>query len=238
MKKIFIVSISLVFLGGCQVMHLARMGYAASYVKICKHEIQESSEFLSITGSGHYLSKFDGKKIIPPTESEMADTAYPSDDEVNKLILLHNKAARCRAEAIESFANIEPGLIPALIEGYKQADGHELNLIARKITWGEYAKQQIQNYNNFLPKLQKAFLEANSAREREADETMAAVGNVTGKILSGTLQVALTALSAWSTQQQAMYRDYQSINNTNRFLYTNCTANTLGSSNSISCTTY
>ncbi len=238
MNKILVLATGVAFLGGCQVIHVAKLATAASGVKNCKYEIQDSSEFRSITASGHFLSKFDGNKIIPPTEAQMADAAYPSDEEVNKLILLHNKIARCRVEAIEAFANVEPGLIPTLIEGYKQADDSELNLIAKKITWGEHAKQTVQIYDSAAPKLQKAFLEANSAREREADETMAAVGNVTGKILSGTLQVALAALSAWSAQQQATYRNYQSISNTNRLLYTNCTANTLGSSETIRCTTY
>lgn len=238
MKKIIGLATCAGFLSGCQVIHGARLISIASEVKNCKYEIQESNEFTSITDSGHFLGKFDGNKIIPPTEAQMVDAAYPSDEEVKKLISLHNKIARCRVQAIEAFANVEPGVIPTAVEGYKQADEIELSLIAKKITWGENATQLIQNYNSTAPKLQKAFLEANSTREREADETMAAVGNVTGKILSGTLQVALTALSAWSTQQQVMYRNYQPTSNANRLLYTNCTANSFGSSNSIRCTTY
>lgn len=238
MKKIVIVVTGFVFLGGCQAIHVAKLATAASGVKNCKYEIQESSEYLSIIGNGHYLSKLDGNDLVPPTESQMADTAYPSDEEANKLILIHNKVAQCRVQAIESFANVEPGVIPTLIEGYKLADEHELNLIAKKISWGEYAKQGVQNYNQYRATLQKAFLEAQSTRERESDKTMEAVGDVSGKILSGTLQVALAALSAWSTQQQAMYRNYQSSNNTNRFLHTDCTANATGSSQSIHCSTY
>jgi hypothetical protein len=232
------VAIALIFLVGCQAIHVARLATAASKVKNCKYEIQESTEYLSILGNGHYLAKLDGKNLILPTEPQLADTSYPSDEEVNKLILIQNKVAQCRVGAIESFANVEPGVIPTLVEGYKQADERELNLIAKKTTWGEYAKQCVQNYNYSLPKFQKAFLEADRVREREADETMETVGNITGKIFSSTLQVALAALSAWSTQQQAMYRDYQSINNTNRFLFTDCTARKLGSSESISCSTH
>lgn len=228
-------------LGGCGVIHLAKVKGVADDVKECTQEAQSTPGYAELS-KNHFLPNFsENGKIATPTEAQILDAAYPTDEEANSLIVLHNKHAECRRVAIEGMADTVPGVIPMMIEKYKIGDLREINLIQKKITWGESAGQYAQSLIETVPKLQKAFVGAEKDRDREIDESLMAAGHVAGKVASVALEGAILALSAWSAQQSAWYRNSQFNHQSTRPAITDCTLNSYGynqSSAHISCTNH
>jgi hypothetical protein len=159
---------------------------------------------------------------VYPTLSQLADESLPTDEDAKMIIALHNDMAPCRERLIEDTVKITPGFIPTMLQFYNASDLILVDLIQRKITWGEANKRRSANINKFMEKMQ--------AVGYQIDRELAA----SNQAELAQRQAALNALSQWAQQQQVLMQNQQMMNSLNRPVITNCTR--IG--NSIKCSSY
>src|SRR5262249_1844518 len=144
------------------------------------------------------------------------------DEDVQVIIAIHNEAASCREQAIEDYMKIAPGIVPTLVQSYHMFDFITVELIQRKITWGEANKRLLAGRDELRVKLQAAAV--------QIDRELAA----SHQAELAQRQAALNALSQWTHQQQVLLQNQQLISTLNRPLITNCT----NYGDSIHCSSY
>ena len=88
--------------------------------------------------SVHFMPSF-GDKFIYPTVEQLSNQKYATDDEVSDIIKFRNSRVECQKDFIEKLSNIEPAIIPAMVDGIRKSEINGASLIQKKITWGEYA---------------------------------------------------------------------------------------------------
>lgn len=181
----------------------------------CLQKIETNPAYQSIT-SHRPLGRLN------PTLPQLADNGVPSDEDVKVVIAIHNEGALCRERAIEDLIKIVPNVIPALVQSYHDGDLIMVDLIQRKITWGEANKRRLALKDQLIAKLQ--MISAQIDREL----------SVSHQAELAQRQAALNALSQWAYQQQVLMQNQQMINSLNRPAITNCSSY----GNSIHCSSY
>lgn len=146
----------------------------------------------------------------PPTLIQLADNNVPTDEEIEAIIAAHNETALCRTQIIEDYMKITPGVIPIVVQSYHASDIITVDLIHRKISWGEANKKRLALVDELRIKLQDAGKQL--ARELEASHEAELAQR----------QQALNALSQWAYQQQVLMQNQQLINAVNRPVTTHC----------------
>jgi hypothetical protein len=160
--------------------------------------------------------------LVNPTLAQLADGGLPSDEDVQNIIAVHNEAASCREQAIQDFMQFLPGIVPILVQSYNEGDVITVDLIQRKITWGEANKRRMALKGEYMAKIQ-SFV-------KEVDRDLAA----SRQSEIAQRQAAFTALAQWSYQQQLLMQNQSLINAVNRPVITNCQRY----GNSINCTSF
>jgi hypothetical protein len=157
--------------------------------------------------------------LINPTLTQLADEDVPTDEEIQLVVAIHNEIAVCREQGIQDYMKILPGIIPIVVQGYYQGDLIILDLMQRKISWGDANKRRTVLMNEMRAKLQ----EAGAQLDRELAASHQAE--------LAQRQRAWNALSQWAYQQQVLQQNQQLIN---RPVITNCS----GAGSTIQCTSY
>jgi hypothetical protein len=98
-----------------------------------------------ITSNPTYWTLFQHRPFSAnkATLAQLADTGVPSDEDVDLIIAFHNEMANCRAQFVENAMQVDPGVVPIYTESWHKADLLMVDLIQKKITWGESNKQRI-----------------------------------------------------------------------------------------------
>lgn len=138
-----------------------------------------------------------------PTLANQADTSKPTPNEVQALYAVHAAYMPCRKGRLETAANINPALVPPLVERYAGQDAVLVDLVNQRETWGGAAR-----------------------RIAAVDAQTGAKGMAVGSQIMGGLnqshqaelrrrQTAAAAMSQWVANQQI-------ISAMNQPRYTNC----------------
>jgi hypothetical protein len=147
---------------------------------------------------------------INPTLEQLADKEVPTNEDVQIIIAFHNELAQCRERIIEDLMNVIPGIIPIVVQGYHQADLITVDLMERKLSWGEANKKRTALRDDVMGRFQVAL--AQLERELAASHQAELVQR----------QAAFNALAQWAYQQQVLIQNQQAINNLNRPVVTTC----------------
>jgi len=149
---------------------------------------------------------------INPTLTQLSDRSVTTDDEIQLINIIHNEIASCREQAIEGLMPVLPGIIPIIVRGYHEGDLITVDLMERKITWGEYNKQKVRLRDETMEKARLALMQLE--RDFQASHN--------AEVLQR--QVAFATLSNWAIQQQALVQRQQAINALTRPLVTSCSS--------------
>lgn len=233
MKKFLVIATTLSIVSGCTIMRLKN---AASESGECQSRIANSPEYQRV---GWHRAKFSTTKIESPTPEQLADKSIPSDSDVKDLAIIHNMATECRNRNIEKIISIEPALIPTLIDAYRAADDVDLELLKKKISWGEAAEKYHNIRRNGFNKAITVYKKREAEEEKESKAQYEAAANAAGtaaktvgSVITGALGIALSALAIWSIQQRtasSLLPSYGYQGPT--LLQTNCTASNSMSGN-------
>jgi hypothetical protein len=136
---------------------------------------------------------------VYPTLTQLADDNLPTAEDAKIIIALHNDMAPCRERLIEDTMKINPGFIPTMLQFYNGSDLIMVNLMQRKITWGEANKNRSALINDFMAKMQVV--------GSQIDRELAA----SNQAELAQRQAALNALSQWANQQQVLMQNQQMI---------------------------
>lgn len=225
MLRLPFIIFAFVIVAGCQTT--AQRQYDLSQTNIqegnqklftCYQKIATNSAYQGI--AQHIALLRNGK--LEPTIAQQSDNGVPSDEDVQTIIALHNENAICREQAIENFMKVIPWFIPTLVQSYHAGDLITVDLIQRKITWGDANKRRVAVRDDLMVKKQAAeaqfYRDLNASHYAERSQQLDAIN----------------ALSQWTSQQQTMMQNQRMINTLNRPVTTDCT----GYGNSIHCTSH
>lgn len=147
-----------------------------------------------------------------PTLSQLADRSFATEEHASIIITIHNEMAVCREQLIEASMPVLPGIIPIFVRYYHESDINLVDLMERKITWGDYNKQKVRLRDENMDKARIALTQLQ--RDLEASHN--------AELLQQ--QIALASLSNWAVQQQALVQRQQLINSLNRPVVTSCSS--------------
>jgi len=157
-----------------------------------------------------------------PTLTQLADNSLATDEEIAAIIALYNESAPCRAQQIEDYMKIVPGLVPILVQSYHAAEIVVVDLIQRKISWGEANKTLLAQKDEYRIRARDAYQQLGRELQASHEAELA------------QRQQALNALSQWVYQQQVLAQNQRLINAVNRPVTTHCWWN----GNSLQCQSY
>lgn len=160
--------------------------------------------------------------ILNPSLAQLTDNGLPTEEEAKLLVASHKELTACRQRMIEDSMKAVPSTVPLLLQQFNQADSLTVDLLQRKITYGEANRKSSALANDFIARYQGALAELD--RELQASHQAELAHR----------QAAGQALLQWSAQQQALQQNQQLINTINRPVMTNCTR--MG--NTVNCTSY
>lgn len=141
------------------------------------------------------------------TMAQLTDETRISSDEARLFGTRHDDLGLCRARFLTALSAARPDIVPILIADYTKGDAIAVQLVERRITWGEWARQ-----------LQALSSDAHQ-QLATADRELIASLNASNQAELAQRQAAAAALLQWSAQQQM-------INAVNRPVQTTC--NTVG----------
>src|SRR5258708_15121260 len=76
--------------------------------------------------------------IRDATLQQMTSTAKITDEEIQAIYVLHPRVNDCRKTAREGFARTTPSIVPLYTDTFNRGELALIDLIERKVTWGEY----------------------------------------------------------------------------------------------------
>lgn len=135
-----------------------------------------------------------------PRLDQLADEGVPKDEDIKTIIAVHNELEPCRVQLIKSLWTTIPGFVPILVQYYHSRELVTVDLIQRKITWGEYNKRHMALVDEYKIKAQ-AF-----------DDQLVRELSASHQAELAQRQAALNALSQWSYQQQVLMQNERLIN--------------------------
>ena len=92
--------------------------------------------------------------FVNPSLKQIANTSFATEEDVPLILNMHKDLAKCREQTIKGFADVNPGAIPILVQGYQEQDAALADLINHKITFGEAVKRRAAIIANSVGKLQ------------------------------------------------------------------------------------
>jgi hypothetical protein len=133
------------------------------------------------------------------TLEQLADNGKPTDKDIKVIIALHNEKEPCRVQLIQDEMKILPGLVPIDIKYFHEKDLIAVDLIQRKITWGEankkYMASKVEYQAKFRAFVDQLYRDLNASHRAELAQR----------------QAAYNALSQWSYQQQVLRQNQELI---------------------------
>jgi hypothetical protein len=139
-----------------------------------------------------------------PTMVQLTDERLPSQEEAKLWAARHDEMASCRMAFARYLYSVRPDLAAVFTDGWIKGDAIAVDLVERKITWGEGARRTQGALNEFQQKLTA------TNRQWIADV------NASNQAEIAQRQAAAAAMMQWSAQQQQSLAQQQMINAMNR----------------------
>jgi hypothetical protein len=149
------------------------------------------------------------------TMAQLTDESLISPAQAKLFGARHDDLNPCKAHLLNSLSTARPDIVPILASEYAKGTALAVQLVERKITWGEWGRQG------------QAISSDTRQQLAAADRQWSAELKASHQAELAEREAAADALLQWSAQQQM-------INAINRPVVTNC--NRFGSS--VNCTTY
>ena len=146
---------------------------------------------------------------------QMSDDSKATKKEISALYATNPRSQACKKEVADSLMTTTPTLVPIFVDGWQKRDALEIDLIKRKISWGEFITRS---------------REVATSNAKESSAAMQQLG----------AQLQQSHVAELQQRQQAAnnaaqyFQNQQLINSMNRPRMTNCT----GFGNMVNCTTY
>jgi hypothetical protein len=182
---------------------LKNIQMANQNLRICEHKIDINPAYESIA----MHRPFNGY----PTLGQLADGGLPNDKDIRLLIALHNDHEPCRLQFIQDVMKTLPGFIPILVKSLHENGLITVDLVQRKITWGEANKRSLAAKDEFMAKQREFFSQLNRDLTASHEAELA------------QRQAALNALSQWTYQQQILRQRQEMIDSANQPTMMHCT---------------
>ena len=139
-----------------------------------------------------------------PTMAQLTDERLPSTEESKLLSARRDELASCRTAFARSLYMVRPDLASVFTDGWIKGDAIAVELVERKITWGEGARRAQGALNEFQQKITAA------SRQWGADLKASDQAEIAQR------QAAAATMMQWSAQQQQSLAQQQMINAMNR----------------------
>jgi hypothetical protein len=157
------------------------------------------------------------KAKLPPLEhaaspslAQQADPTRATSEETKLILSFHQKyQLPCRQDTLLAMGRGRPAAVLLLAESFVRSDANYLNLVERRITWGEYNKEVKAIRHDFAARLIVA------AQAIESDWQDPQVYQVRQR-------QAAAALSDWTRQQRGLVRLQQLVNPTEQARASDC----------------
>ncbi len=174
----------------------------------CVRNVQASPAFAPL------LQRFPSKPSDTTIE-QLANTNKATEGEIKAIFLVHPEFQKCRQALMSQAALTHPGIPPILAAAYAKRDADLVELVQKKITWGEWTVRLKTSDAELGVELAAENQRINAGLQQSHEAELQ------------RRQAAANALAAYARQQQI-------IDNMNRPITTNCSA--LG--NTVNCTTH
>lgn len=208
-------------LAGCQTaaqLRVAEVEKEATASKasadICVRAVNSKAEFQTIFG---HVSK-----IGTPSLAQLADQSKISDTDLVTYLAWQEDLQPCRKARLESFRKIDGSVAEAFSDYLSEANVARIELIQRKINWGEFLTKMVGVDTRARTNMQAARQSMMSQLDQQHQQEI------------GRRAAMAAAISAASQQVQENNLRQQQINYLNRPVNTNCTR----FGNQVNCTTY
>ncbi len=133
----------------------------------------------------------------------MTSTAKVTDEEVQAIYATHPRLNECRRTTLESYARTTPSIVPIFTDALNRGELSLIDLIQRKITWGEYVTSTKEHMAELSSRLSAEFQQI-------------------GANLLQSHQAELANRQAAANAMMQYYQTQQLINAVNRPVVTNC----------------
>jgi hypothetical protein len=122
--------------------------------------------------------------------TQLTDERLAAPDEARLFGARYDEGNPCKARLLHALAAPRPDLVPILADNYAKGSAIAVELVERKITWGEFARR--------VQALSTDFRQKTAA----ADRQLVADLNASSQAEMAQRQAAGAALMQWSAQQQ------------------------------------
>ena len=79
-------------------------------------------------------------KAEQATLQQLTDASKATDAEISAIFAEHPRAQECRQSFLQGLSTTTPTFVPILASGYNRTEEFLIDLIQRKISWGEYVR--------------------------------------------------------------------------------------------------
>lgn len=130
--------------GGCaaaEQVEIVRIRREVRYVNdarnTCFDAVLADSAFRALDGKFTWSSDQSRQAVL-------ANTDKPTADDVQLLFARRKASQACRKKGLEGMDGVHPSFVGALVDIYTGADMLFLQLVTGQVSWGEYARRNIQ----------------------------------------------------------------------------------------------
>jgi hypothetical protein len=134
----------------------------ASFIRendqVAKQKLMDCLHKVEINPDYHSLAEhMPIRGNVNPTLEQLADNGLPTDQDIRVIFAFHNEAEYCRLQLIEDYMKFIPGIVPTLTQFNHQSNLISVDLIQKKITWGEANKRRLALKDEYRGKIQAFF---------------------------------------------------------------------------------
>jgi hypothetical protein len=138
-SSIALIALGLVGCGTATNKHAQQPGWATQVAwtqfKACVRSVTNRPEYASL------LAHTPGVDTMQPVTAQLTDEAIPSEQDARLFGTRFDEVNKCRDDLLMAVATPRPDLTPILQDEFTQADGIDVLVVERKITWAEAARR-------------------------------------------------------------------------------------------------
>ena len=165
--------------------------------KVCTSEIYNAPEAAP-------LRAHSPQDMREASLTQLSDSSLATKQEADAIIALHPRVKVCQKAILDGFMPVDAAVIPILTKSYAEGDDDTIQLLQKKMTWGERVHRGRDRSNILLAALQAEGQRVTAGLERQHESELA------------RRQAAANAMAQWAQTQQV-------VNAVNRPVFTNCT---------------
>ncbi len=157
---------------------------AAAQLKACSAAVIHKPEYVSL------LLHTPDLETGQPMLAQLTDESMISSEDAKLFGARHDELNPCKSRLLNVLSTVRPDLVPILSDEYTKGTAIAVQLVERKITWGEFAQQG------------QVLLNDSRQRIAVADRQWISDLNASHQAEMAQRQAAAAALMQWSAQQQ------------------------------------